>query len=823
MNHCDALTITRNEIGVSKHIPITHLVSDTIVETKNGDLISLIKVNGMPFHTEENHRLNYFHRIWHSYICSLDERFGVYVTSRRERVNHNLSGVFSNSVLSTINEKYSQSFDNKGMFQNTHYIALIYRGVHSGKTGKSVSFLQSLSERFIKDSRKQFRELAIAELSAVMNRALSLLSEFKPKQLGNFDDKFSELLQYFSLLINLSSAHPVPRHVLVTRLEKQVSAKKKSPFKPHQNLQTFIPNKRYFFGECIQLSGVNKDEDRYALILSIKGYPEESFSLLLNSLLQINCEWISTHSFLTESNELALKRIKQHSAKLSNVNDAAVSQRQQLESLPDLIQSNQVKMGYHHHTLLLMAKTPAELDGYLQKATKCYLEAGFSVMKESIGQEPAYWSQIPGNHKYIARSSLITSENFSDFCPLHNYEIGYRDSNHLGSAVTLLQTASRTPYFFNFHRKGSAAQITPGHTVIIGSNGSGKTVLMTFLDAQLSRYQGCSIFFDRNRGVEIYIRASGGKYSVLSPNHPESTCFNPLLLPDSPGNRQFIYQWLAQLCKDNVDTVISAESYEQLKMCVDYAFEHLDPNYRSLSTLVRLLGIDFEHWPQLRRWLCGTDEYDAGEYAYIFDNTEDVLAGANKVGFDMTHFLDHEPPEVRTAVMMYLFHWIKEQMNGSLVAIYLDEAWQYFEDEYWVMELKRSIPTYRKLNAFLVMATQSAASVVDTKISHVIMDNCATQIFFPNPEAKQHYYCDCFNLTESEFQFIKNNEVNSRLFLVKQDSSSVICRLDLSEMQDEMFVLSGSEKSVRVLDKLRESIGDDPSKWLPVFLGEVKE
>lgn len=147
---------------------------------------------------------------------------------------------------------------------------------------------------------------------------------------------------------------------------------------------------------------------------------------------------------------------------------------------------------------LALADSKAKLETQIANTIKCYMDAGFVAIKETLGQEPAFWAQIPGNIKYIARSSLITSKNYVDFCPLHNYRTGYRDQNHLGSAVTLIETLSRTPLFLNLHAKGPKDNPSPGHTTLIGGNGSGKTVMMCFLDAQLNRYGGRTFAFDRN-------------------------------------------------------------------------------------------------------------------------------------------------------------------------------------------------------------------------------------------------------------------------------------------------------------------------------------
>jgi type IV secretion system protein VirB4 len=47
----------------------------------------------------------------------------------------------------------------------------------------------------------------------------------------------------------------------------------------------------------------------------------------------------------------------------------------------------------------------------------------------------------------------------------------------------------------------------------------------------------------------------------------------------------------------------------------------------------------------------------------------------------------------------------------------------------------------------------------------------------------------------------------------------MVVRLDLSAMPEMLTVLSGREASVRRLDMLRASVGDDPARWLPLLTG----
>ena len=46
----------------------------------------------------------------------------------------------------------------------------------------------------------------------------------------------------------------------------------------------------------------------------------------------------------------------------------------------------------------------------------------------------------------------------------------------------------------------------------------------------------------------------------------------------------------------------------------------------------------------------------------------------------------------------------------------------------------------------------------------------------------------------------------------------MVARLDLAGEPDLLTVLSGRERTVRLLDAIRQEVGDDPAAWLPRLL-----
>ncbi len=232
-------------------------------------------------------------------------------------------------------------------------------------------------------------------------------------------------------------------------------------------------------------------------------------------------------------------------------------------------------------------------------------DLGIIAVREDIKLEPAFWAQFPGNFKYIARRGLISTGNFAGLASCHNFPLGQAEGNHWGEAVTLLETTAAGPYYFNFH------QGDLGNFTVIGPSGSGKTVVLNFLLAQARKFRPRIIFFDKDRGAEIFIRAIGGRYDVLRPGKP--TGLNPLQLPDTPANRQFLIDWLRAARRRRGRRRRRADQgrgRRQFRPAADHR------RLRYFAELFR--GGHRPHaadlWSRLRPW------WGDGERAWLFDN-----------------------------------------------------------------------------------------------------------------------------------------------------------------------------------------------------------
>jgi type IV secretion system protein VirB4 len=813
----------RDEAKLSVLVPFTHLNAPTVFECQNSNLGATLKVEGIPFITEDNKTLNRLSSQWHQALTNLDERFIQYVTIHRKKETSTLDGEFSSKFARLVNDKYHARFKNKSLFKNDMYLTTLFKGDNSSKAAKSMNYLNRLvSYLNPMDARALNREQNLNALESKVNQLKSQLSPFKPHLLGEQDSETrNSLIQFLSLLTNAESSLHFQHPKFCPPIASSIAATHQAEaLYPQGHLGQYISNKHIFFGDYILFQGATDTDCRFGAMLSIKNYCRETAHVVLDPLYELECEFIATQTFAPLPRDKALKEIQLKRSKLINAEDMGVSQIAELSNLEDDIASESARLGYHHNSLLLLADSIEELNSQILEAIKAYSYADIVLVRETIGQETAFFAQMPGNQHYITRASLITSHNFTDFCALHNHQTGFKNENHLKSAVTLLETPSKTPVYFNFHTKGSSTNPSPGHTAVFGATNAGKNTLVSFLDAQMGRYNNRSFFLDRNEAAKIYVLSSeNSSYTVISPDTQDDVKINPFQLPDTQENRTFLKSFMAELVKKSGEEDLPSDISELLNECVNYAYESLDKPYRQLTHIVKNLPLHFSRSSELRRFLRADGLREEGEFAWLFDNPTDSLEfNFDKVGFDLTYLMDKVSTLISTPVYMLLLHHMRQSLDGRLTTFIIDEAWQIFNSPFWLKVLGSWLPTIRKLNGHFIFMTQSPETVLTSSIAPIILANVVTTIIFPNSDADTDTYKKGLGLSESEFQIIKNASSASRQFLYCQrDEQSILCRLDLSHLTDEIRVFSGNQHSVGLCNDIIKEVGNDPDVWLPVF------
>ncbi len=738
-----------------------------------------IRLGGLLFETANAEELNYRAGLRDTILRSLgSSRFAIYHHVIRRRADASLERVSTDDFCTHLDDQWHHKLARKQLFVNELFVTIIRRPLQGriGITERIGSWLKS---------KAKYNANLIASEKRALDRArdalVSSFSAYNPTVLSLYDSEAgqrSEPLEFLSCLFN-SELRPVAA--------------------PYGDLGHFIPSRRISFGQdCIELGATGDLPRRFIALVSIKDYPASTFPGMFDELYRLPFELHVTQSFAMVERAQALGQMKLALRRMQSTEDEALSLRDELAAAKDEVAAGRAGFGEHHNTIAIHSEDLEDLESHVAEVIALLADLGINAVREDIALEPTYWAQFPANFKYIGRRGLVSTTNFAGLSSLHNFAVGQAKGNHWGEAVTLFETTAAGPYFFNFH------QGDLGNFTVIGPSGSGKTVVVNFLLAQAKRFGPRIIFFDKDRGAELFIRAAGGKYDRLDPGTPSG--LNPLQIDDTPANRQFLLEWLSLLCGE-----ASTDELDQIRDAIETNFQQ-PVEKRRLRFLVELFRGNArpnadDLYSRLRPW------WGAGERAWLFDNEYDQTdLSIDTVGFDMTAVLDN--PAVRTPAMFYFFHRVEERLDGNPAIIVIDEGWKALDDPVFVRRIKDWQKTIRKRNGVVGFATQSAQDALESQIASAIIEQAATQIFMINPKARAEDYINGFGLSRHEFDLVRSLPDNSHCFLIKHGRESVVARLDLSGETDLLTILSGRESTVRLFDELVSTTGPDPSNWL---------
>jgi len=809
-------TALRLELPAAFRIPYRVQLSPHVVRTEAGDYVQVFRLDGASFETADDEVLNNWHErlnvLWRN-IAAPNVALWVHVIRRRERVRSNGAGdAMAEDFAERLSARYQARLSTETLMVNELYLSIAYRAIAGAAPNLMARLLTTKS-----DPHRQAEQVdALDACEKLAQTVGSSLARYDPERLGVYEAGgrwYSHLLEFFGQLIN-ADLSPVPL--------------------PTAPLDEVLASTRIIFGsEAIEYR--LPTQTRFGAILGIKEYATPTTVGMYNALLSAPFEFVLTQSFAFLTKAAGQGLLQRQYNQMANAGDFAVSQAEQLKDALDDLTSNDFVMGDHHFTLQVMTGLAGKqgdtsneqrlkgLSDDVARARAILADTGMTTAREDLALEAAFWAQLPACFSLRPRKAPITSRNFCAMSPFHNFPTGRATGNHWGDALALLVSSARSPYHFSLHASdprdpdGGSRKDT-GHTFICGPTGSGKSVLIGFLVTLLARQGVTQLLFDKDRGLDILTRALGGTYLPLRNGVP--TGFNPLQLPPTPANIEFLKTWLRTLVRGTVPLTIREEADLDAALMGTLA---LDAPARRLSRLIeftdatRAEGIHM----RLARWCESAD----GHYAWVFDNAQDSLvsqlAQASLLGVDVTEFLDNAL--TRAPVTQYLFHVIRQLLDGRKFVCWMDEFWKLLSDPSFEGFAKDGPKTWRKLNGVMCLATQSASDVLDSPISRTIIEQTPTKILFPNPDANASEYIEGFGLSEREFKLIKEQiEPGSRQFLIKQGHYSVVCQLDLKGFDAELKVISGRASTVDELQRLMERTGRDPRAWLPAFLKPEK-
>ena len=797
------------DAGIAEFIPLSTHVSPTVVKTTGGDFLLVWRLGGLPFVGREEWELEHRHNTFNRMLQTLrapdfvNVAFWVHDVRRRRGVKDRSK--FEHSFNQELSDGYYESLSSQKLMQNELYLTMIYRPVVSGKR-----FVEKSSNV---DRLQAEQAQAIATILELAGNVEAVLKDYAPTRLGMYEAPngvvFSEVLELYGYILNRID-EPVP--VLSAAVKDYLPVSRQRFSSKTGDFVLTTPN------------GVN----HFGAILNIKEYVDGTYPGILNGLKYLDFEYVITHSFSPMGRQDALKALERTKGMMISSGDKAVSQIIEMDHAMDQLASGNFVLGEYHFTMAVYSTVQEALSQQVAATRAELSNAGFVSVKEDLAVTSAFYAQFPGNWKYRTRLANVSSLNFLGLSPLHNFATGKKANNPWGDCVTTLQTTNGQPYYFNFHAthpaENSYGEKAIANTMVIGKSGTGKTALINFLLSQVQKLDPAPtiFFFDKDRGAEIFVRACGGNYLALENGKP--TGFNPFQCERTEENVQFLAELIKVLAGKSV---YSSREEEDIFRAVENILDtpmHLR-NMTNFQKSLPNLGDD-GLFIRMRKWTSGNS------LGWVFDNPRDTvdLSRANIIGFDYTDIIDN--PEVRAPVINYLLHRLEALIDGRRLIYVMDEFWKILDGKGGLKEFaKNKQKTIRKQNGMGIFATQSPEDALASDISAALIEQTATMILLPNPNASREDYVDGLKLTEAEYNVVVSLDERSRRFLVKQGHASAVCQLNLRGMDDALAVISASTDNIEIMHEVLARQAEDhgttadaltPDQWLPSFFENRK-
>ena len=252
---------------------------------------------------------------------------------------------------------------------------------------------------------------------------------------------------------------------------------------------------------------------------------------MYNALLSAPFEFVLTQSFAFLTKAAGQGLLQRQYNQMSNAGDFAVSQAEELKDALDALTSQRVCHGrssFHAAGARGASSRSRSTDEHRLKALNddvalaraMLADTGMTTAREDLALEAAFWAQLPGDFRLSAAQSadhlaqlLPPRRAFITSPAAARPEITGAMRSRSSSRARARRITSRSTRAIRTIPTAAAAR-TPGTPSFAGRPDPARPCLIGFLVAMLARQGATQVIFDKDRGLEILVRALGGHVSA---------------------------------------------------------------------------------------------------------------------------------------------------------------------------------------------------------------------------------------------------------------------------------------------------------------------
>lgn len=799
---------SQGRLMIADKFPLSQVLNDKkTVLTNRGSLTQVIKVEGKNYSGISEEELAGFFDKRKAFFDNLSQNVSVTIYALRKRVSVaqdmvDLGNDYANEVCRLRYEDF------KIIYRTELYLA-VKLAMPSGLTGKLGMSSRGATLEWEKIHLKR------VELESKVSEISKLLESYSPKTLIHQPHYSFNLLDFWSYLINAGKSFPVPAH---------------SQFLGRTIGLTDL--------EFNQKDGVIKaydlDGERCAAILGINIYPQETYSAMLDMLMQIRHPFTIMQQVIPQDQEAVKVGIQKKINSMQSIAEAPLVgstfmglRMGELSEMGNLVEAGDIRIIQHTLSIIVYGSSEEDLAEGIRKIRSALAPHGLSLIIEKMHMENAFWAQFPDNEPLNEpRRYEVTTHNVSDFVTFATSYEGLDRCAFGNHGVSLFKTREDTQFSFTFH--AAPGEQAPGHTMLIGPTGGGKSVLAMSLLMNCLKFQDESfgqplrmLVFDSGQGLRIPVKAFGGEYMDMQ--NPESLPMNPMMMEDTAGNRMFLNEWIAMLA-GGLDTLNEDE-----KNLINKAIEEVLSLPRGERSLGATRSVLLERgrndtqtlYNRVKRWMPSEQDgkFDM-LYAAFFNGTTDALKFDKRmVAFDMAVHLKNK--DVLAPLAAYIFHGFNNTINQASGPhiFFVDEMQQYLQNDIFAPFILKVVREARKRNGVFFGAVQEPSILIHNKNGQAIAENLVTFIVMKNSRARAEEY-QTLGFTDREIDWIKTPTAGYEVLVKRAGGESVIINTDLRSLGVHLNLFSGKLDDVMRAEQFYKA---DNTTWVERYLGSKQE
>jgi type IV secretion/conjugal transfer VirB4 family ATPase len=717
--------------GVSDLLLPVFFCDDGIIVNKDGSFTRSYWYSGADLDSSTDEELDYMNSVIFSNAFT---KLGDGWTMHLDLVRKAASGYIANALVNfpepttlMIDAERKYDYEHEGgYFENSFIVTFTYLPPVDHKTKVKNWFIEDKAGNLNID---YFEHLDV--FKKTLREVLNLLSSrVYTTPLSN-----SETMSYFNLAINgIRFDFPKYKHGWIDlnyRLANQ------------DVIKGFVP----------------KIGDMKVAVVSVgEGLPLETVPALLHNLTTLGFEyrWSTRFIFLDKSTAKAhldytadyhyqsRESIKQTIGNknrgdgIKRINRAADRFADQAEDALERLEAENVTYGKYTCAVVVFDKDEAGLDNKTEQIKKVLGESNFMAKREVANCFDAWLGAIPGMVRNNVRKLVMDTINLADIMPTTSVWSGYTKNpcRYYGDNSPPLFYASTeggTPF------RGCTFVGDIGHTLILGPSRSGKSVFLNFIAAQHFRYKGARGYhFDNGySGLPLCYAMNGAHYDIGT---HATLNFKPLDLLSTVEDFSFTVKWLTELAEINLLRKLTAEEKSDITQVLEIIRQQGTPEQKTINYFYMQLKARNKN-PELAQAYVEYTTIGGRSTlkSTIFNASTDHLALSFYSVFELEKLMK-AGDDVFIPTVRYLFYMISRSLDGSPTFIILEEAWSILRHKIMQDMLDEWLRAVAKKGVFIVVCSQQVNDILKSEIKDVLLDQCKTKIFLPNPTVITNEY-----------------------------------------------------------------------------------